>query len=133
MQGRDLRAGVAVQIPSGQGAEDAWGERAAKLEETLARAAPAGRLELLAAAVARRGAEPDGLVVAAGRRLARPGARVAAELGVSQRLLHRRTLAAVGFGPKVLARVARLRRLVALCDPSLSSRALRPGTRARRI
>jgi methylphosphotriester-DNA--protein-cysteine methyltransferase len=36
-------------------------------------------------------------------------------------------VAALGYGPKVLARVARLRRLVALSDASLASRALRAG------
>jgi methylphosphotriester-DNA--protein-cysteine methyltransferase len=36
-------------------------------------------------------------------------------------------LAAVGYGPKLLARVARLRRLVAISDPSLASRALWAG------
>jgi methylphosphotriester-DNA--protein-cysteine methyltransferase len=41
--------------------------------------------------------------------------------------LHRRMLAAVGYGPKMLARVARLRRLVALAEASLASRALEAG------
>jgi methylphosphotriester-DNA--protein-cysteine methyltransferase len=54
-------------------------------------------------------------------------ARVANDLGVSERQLHRRTLAAVGYGPKMLARVARLRRLIALSDDSLASRALDAG------
>lgn len=107
-----------------------WGEQGARLEEALAVAAPARRLQLLADAVARRAAEPDALVRAAARRLGLPGARVAnvaAELGVSERQLHRRMLAAVGYGPKVLARVARLRRLVAHVDDSLVSRALAAG------
>jgi methylphosphotriester-DNA--protein-cysteine methyltransferase len=107
-----------------------WGEQAARLQEAVAGAAPARRLELLADAVARRGAEPDALVIAAARRLAVSGARVAGvatELGVSERQLHRRMLAAVGYGPKMLARVARLRRLVALSDDSLLSRALEAG------
>jgi AraC-like DNA-binding protein len=72
----------------------------------------------------------DALAVAAADRLAAPGARVArvaAELGVGERQLHRRMLAAVGYGPKLLARVARLRRLVAISDPSLASRALWAG------
>jgi methylphosphotriester-DNA--protein-cysteine methyltransferase len=59
-----------------------------------------------------------------------PGARVAgvaAELGVSERQLHRRTLAAVGYGPKMLARVARLRRLMALPGDPLAARALDAG------
>jgi AraC-like DNA-binding protein len=114
------------QVP----AEDVWGRKAARLAVRLA-SAPAGRrLALLADAVAERGAEPDALVLAATRRLADPGARVgavAADLGVAERTLHRRTLAAVGYAPKVLARVARLRRLVATTDDSLSSRAFTAG------
>jgi methylphosphotriester-DNA--protein-cysteine methyltransferase len=69
-------------------------------------------------------------VTAAARELARQSARVAgvaADLGVSERQLHRRTLAAVGYGPKMLARVARLRRLVALEDESLAARAFAAG------
>jgi methylphosphotriester-DNA--protein-cysteine methyltransferase len=70
------------------------------------------------------------LVRAAARRLAVPGARVAgvaAALGISSRQLHRRMVTAVGYGPKVLARVARLRRLVALGEDSLVTRALEAG------
>ncbi len=107
-----------------------WGEQGARLQQAVAGAAPARRLELLADAVSRRGAEPDALVLAAARRLAVPGARVAgvaAELGVGERQLHRRMLAAVGYGPKMLARVARLRGLAALVDDSLVSRALEAG------
>jgi methylphosphotriester-DNA--protein-cysteine methyltransferase len=107
-----------------------WGERVARLEEAMAGAGPAQRLKLLADLVAPRGVAPDPLVVAAARRLAGHTARVAgvaAELGVCERQLHRRTLAAVGYGPKVLARVARLRRLVALGDLSLASRAYEAG------
>jgi AraC-like DNA-binding protein len=111
-------------------AEGIWGQKAAQLALRLA-SAPAGRrLALLAEAVAERGAEPDALVVAATRRLADPGARVgavAAELGVTERTLHRRTLAAVGYAPKGLARIARLRRLIAITDDSLSSRAFAAG------
>jgi AraC-like DNA-binding protein len=107
-----------------------WGEEAVRLEEAVAAADPAARLELLAGAVARRGAEPDGLAIAVARRLAESGSRVAQvaiELGVSERQLHRRMLTAVGYGPKMLARVARLRRLVALGDASLAARALAAG------
>jgi methylphosphotriester-DNA--protein-cysteine methyltransferase len=107
-----------------------WGAQVAALEEALAGAEPARRLELLATEVARRGVAPDPLVVAAAPRLAVHTARVAnvaAELGVGERRLHRRMLAAVGYGPKVLARVARLRRLVALADESLASRAFEAG------
>jgi methylphosphotriester-DNA--protein-cysteine methyltransferase len=107
-----------------------WGEEVARLEDAVAGAEPARRLELLADAVARRNAAPDALVAAAARRLGGHRARVsgvAAELGVSERQLNRRMLTAVGYGPKMLARVARLRRLVALADESLVSRALDAG------
>jgi methylphosphotriester-DNA--protein-cysteine methyltransferase len=107
-----------------------WGELGASLKEAVAGAKPTRRLELLAEAVARRGAVPDALVRVAARRLAVPGARVAGvadELGVGERQLHRRMLAAVGYGPKMLARVARLRQLVALPEDSLALRALAAG------
>jgi methylphosphotriester-DNA--protein-cysteine methyltransferase len=129
-------AGAVLGLPASEvcdrqvAAASVWGERAATLQEALAGATPARRLELLAGAVARRGAAPDALVIAAARSLAVPGVRVAgvaAELGVSERQLHRRMRTAVGYGPKMLARVARLRRLVALADDSLASRALDAG------
>jgi AraC-like DNA-binding protein len=107
-----------------------WRDGGARLEEAVAFAEPRRRLELLAAAVAGRGAEPDELVAAAARRLAAPRARVAdvaRDLGVSERQLHRRLLTAVGYGPKMLARVARLRRLVAQADGALAWRALDAG------
>ncbi|HEY6398472.1 MAG TPA: helix-turn-helix domain-containing protein [Solirubrobacteraceae bacterium] len=88
------------------------------------------RLELLAEAMARRDGQPDELVMAAVRRLADARARiasVAAELGVGERQLHRRVVAAVGYGPKMLTRVARLRRLITLADRSLAWRALDAG------
>ena len=46
---------------------------------------------------------------------------------MSERHLHRRTVTAVGYGPKLLARVARLRRLVAVAGGSLASRAFEAG------
>ena len=107
-----------------------WGESGERLEQELAGAGPQRRLDLLAEAVAARRAEPDRLVMAAGRRLAAPHARVAAvaaDLGVSERQLSRRMLAAVGYGPKMLARVARLRRLIACPDGPLTARALLAG------
>ena len=73
------------------------------------------------------------MVLAAVSHLAAPGARVAdvaTEIGYSepsQRVL----AAAVGYGPKMLVRVARLRRLVSLRDGSLASRALEAGYAAR--
>ncbi len=49
-------------------------------------------------------------------------AAVAADLGVTERTLHRRVTAAVGYGPKVLQRVARFRRFLgrAESEPSLT-------------
>lgn len=44
----------------------------------------------------------------------RPVAAVADELGLGARQLHRRSLAAFGYGPKTLARVLRLQRALAL-------------------
>ena len=107
-----------------------WGDEAEALAAALADATPALRLGLLSAAIARRGAEPDAIAAAAASRLAERGARVAnvaAALGVSERQLHRRMLTAVGYGPKLLARVARLRRLVELGDDALAARALAAG------
>ncbi|WP_280421093.1 AraC family transcriptional regulator [Nocardia carnea] len=95
-----------------------------------AAADPAARLRLLTEAVLHRKAEPDPLVGAAVRRLVVPRVRVsavAADLGVSERQLNRRVTAAVGYGPKFLARVARLRRLVAAGGESLAERAYAAG------
>ncbi|WP_280437178.1 DUF6597 domain-containing transcriptional factor [Nocardia carnea] len=95
-----------------------------------AAADPAARLRLLTEAVLHRKAEPDPLVGAAVRRLVVPRVRVsavAADLGVSERQLNRRVTAAVGYGPKFLARVARLRRLVAARGESLAERAYAAG------
>jgi AraC-like DNA-binding protein len=75
-------------------------------------------------------AVPDPLVRAAIARLGHPGARVgptAAELGVSARQLQRRISDAVGYGPKMLARVLRFRRLQALPTASLAELALDAG------
>lgn len=129
-------AGAVLGIPASElcdrqtRAAEIWGERAARLEEAVALAAPGRRPGLLADAVAARAAEPDLLVATAARLLSRPGASVsgvATKLGFSERTLHRRTLAAVGYGPKLLARVARLRRLVAAGDDALALRALAAG------
>jgi AraC-like DNA-binding protein len=111
-------------------AEFMLGAEVGSLEETLTRADPAFRMQLLSSVVARREVVPDPLVLAAARRLAAPRTRVAAvavELGVSERQLHRRVVAAVGYGPKFLGRVARLRRLVALPEDSLAVRAFAAG------
>jgi methylphosphotriester-DNA--protein-cysteine methyltransferase len=132
-------AGAVLGMPASQlrdrqvAADLVWGNAGARLREAAARAESAESatcLELLARAVAQRRAAPDPLVRAAARHLAMPGvsvARVAAELGVSERHLHRRTTAAVGYGPKLLARVGRLRRFVTLTEDSLAIRAIEAG------
>lgn len=95
-----------------------------------AAAAPSARRRLLAEAVLHRKAQPDPLIGAAVRLLALPRARVstvARDLGVGERHLNRRVTAAVGYGPKFLARVARLRRLIAGREDSLAERAYAAG------
>jgi AraC-like DNA-binding protein len=85
---------------------------------------------LLLRAVQLRGAELDPLVGAAVVALGRPRARVApvaAELGVSARQLHRRVSDAVGYGPKMLQRVLRFRRLQTLPPAPLVELALDAG------
>jgi AraC-like DNA-binding protein len=95
------------------------------------RALPRGRLpgslspEEALRRVARIGAElvtarpPDRLVLGAACRLARPGARadaVAQVLSIGERQLRRRCQAAVGYGPRTLARVLRFRRFLSRVD-----------------
>jgi methylphosphotriester-DNA--protein-cysteine methyltransferase len=107
-----------------------WGAGTDRLVEELAASAPPRRLELLAAAVSQRRASPDGLVTAAAQRLARPRSRVAqvaSDLGVTERTLYRRTVHAVGYGPKLLARVARLQQLRTSPGASPAERALAAG------
>ena len=73
---------------------------------------------------------PDPLVRAAIARLGNPQVRVgatAAELGVSARQLQRRISDAVGYGPKMLARVLRFRRLQAMAPAPLAELALDAG------
>ena len=62
---------------------------------------------------------PDRLVLDAARLLGRPGARrdlVAARLGLGERQLRRRCQAAVGYGPRMLARVLRFRRFLSRAE-----------------
>lgn len=136
--GLRLRAGTAGRVLGMPAVEvrdrqlplsDLW-PAAADWPDRPEAADPAQRLRLLTEAVLHRKAEPDPLVGAAVRRLVVPRARVsavAADLGVSERQLNRRITAAVGYGPKFLARVARLRRLVAAAGESLAERAYAAG------
>jgi AraC-like DNA-binding protein len=111
-------------------ASSLWGPGMDRVQAALADAVSSRRLDLLAAFVRSRHAEPDPLATDAARALAAPRATVAdvaAFLGISERQLHRRMRAAVGYGPKMLARVGRLRRLVAADDEPLAMRALDAG------
>lgn len=73
---------------------------------------------------------PDLAVQAAVARLADPRQRIhelAADLGLSQRQLRRRFHDAVGYGPKTLQRILRLRRFLALADGDLARAATEAG------
>jgi len=81
-------------------------------------AGPGDALELLVAVITRLVTErpPDPAVQAAVVRLCDSGQRIdllAPELGFSERQLRRRFQTAIGYGPKTLQRVLRLRRLLA--------------------
>jgi len=102
---------------------DVIGSRASRLGDDLDRApTPRAAAGVLAGAV--RGwlpgaRSPDRLVEAAvaimrSTESARPVAALARQLGVSDRQLHRRFLAAVGYGPKLLHRIWRFRRFLRL-------------------
>lgn len=99
-------------------AAELWGDAAARLEQEVAAAHSAGErarhLVAFLASRARGAADPDALVRAAAARLERvPVTEVASELAVSERHLRRLVSAEVGYGPKRLGRVLRLRRALA--------------------
>jgi AraC-like DNA-binding protein len=111
--------------------EDLWGPQAAELAERLAGASRPQRLAVLAAAVAGRldGARaPDPLVARASTLLARgmPVTAASREVALTDRHLRRRFHDAVGYGPKTLQRVLRLRRFLALAEAG-------PGTDLARL
>jgi AraC-like DNA-binding protein len=94
-----------------------------ELAERVAEARSAGRrMELLADVVTARLAgapAPDPLVRAATLELARPRPEVAGicrRLSISERQLRRRFEAAVGYSPRMLARVLRLQRFLSLAE-----------------
>jgi AraC-like DNA-binding protein len=125
-----FRAGVgpaALKVPASTLADrrvlarDVLGNDVSRLTDELAAAASvreaALRLEMAAAGWLRTGA-PDGLITNAVSILRTPRAdytltSLADTLGVSERQLRRRFVAAVGYGPKLLERVLRLRRFIA--------------------
>ncbi|MFF5900534.1 helix-turn-helix domain-containing protein [Streptomyces argenteolus] len=77
---------------------------------------PAAALEGIALLRAARSGPPDPLTaeVAAQLRQGRSVAATARAVGLGARQLHRRSLAAFGYGPKTLARILRLQRALAL-------------------
>lgn len=77
---------------------------------------PVTALESLALERAGRAEPPDPLITYVVKALeaGQSIAATAAEAGVNTRLLHRRSLAAFGYGPKTLGRVLRLQRALAL-------------------
>ncbi|MET9497185.1 helix-turn-helix domain-containing protein [Streptomyces sp. NPDC006552] len=97
---------------------DLWPAAAARrlTERIDAAADPAAGLERAAARLAAAAGPPDPLLteVVAALDAGRGVAAAAAAVGLGPRALHRRALAAFGYGPKTLARVLRLRRALAL-------------------
>ncbi|MEE1731459.1 helix-turn-helix domain-containing protein [Streptomyces sp. BE282] len=63
--------------------------------------------------------DPRAVAVAEGLRRGRTVAATAAEAGLGARQLHRRSLAAFGYGPKTLARILRLQRALELIRTGL--------------
>ncbi len=83
---------------------------------------PMAALEAVAVERAAAAPPPDPLIAEVVRCLAAglPVAGTAARVGLNARTLHRRSLAAFGYGPKTLARVLRLQRALALARAGLS-------------
>jgi AraC-like DNA-binding protein len=116
-----------------------WGTEARRLEERLAEAGSIeARQELMQDVLMARmktGEPPDRLVVGAVAMLRGDGlGRVNGlgdAIGISERQLRRRFHAAVGYGPKTLARVLRFQRMLALApqgaDGDLARLALEAG------
>jgi AraC-like DNA-binding protein len=87
------------------------------VDRTIARLAEEDPVAVIEDVAARRleATPPDPLIEAVVRLVAegRPVADVADSVGLGERQLHRRSLAAFGYGPKVLARILRLQRALA--------------------
>ena len=101
------------------GISELWGRREMeRLESRLAAATAPEAMTMLEDAVeARVREEPDRVVEAAVALLRLPRVRVAGlaeRLGYSERQLHRRCVAALGYGPKTLDRILRFQRFRAL-------------------
>ncbi|WAE69342.1 helix-turn-helix domain-containing protein [Streptomyces cavourensis] len=102
---------------------DLWPAAAVRrLTERLDEAAdPAAALERFALDRMAETGPPDPRTVAVAEALRRGGsvAAAAADTGLGARQLHRRSLAAFGYGPKTLARILRLQRALALIRTGL--------------
>jgi AraC-like DNA-binding protein len=100
---------------------DLWGAAGRELAERMALAPPSARPALLAAAVARRlrdAPAPDAVVRRAATLLASgmAVAQTGREVGLGERHLRRRFHDAVGYGPKTLQRIMRMRRFLDLVE-----------------
>jgi AraC-like DNA-binding protein len=134
--------GAALGMPAGElqdrtvDLSEVWGRRAVELAERLAALRANVRLALLATAVADRirdAPPPDALVAQAtmllesGLPVAETGRRVA----LGERHLRRRFHAAVGYGPKTLQRILRLRAFLRMAEampmPDLARAAVEAG------
>lgn len=135
-------AGPALGLPASElqdrsvALEEIWASAGRELAERMALESPARRLGLLAAAVAGRlrDAEPPDAVVARAAALLAHGVPVAdagREVAVGERHLRRRFHDAVGYGPKMLQRIMRLRRFLDLVEampaPDIGRAALEAG------
>ncbi|MBU3864652.1 helix-turn-helix domain-containing protein [Streptomyces sp. 4503] len=107
----------AEQIAEAEAEAEADAEADAVAERAAARQAAQGRLLEDAALSRLRTAEPPDPVLAAvvaGVSRGTGVAGIAAAVGLGERQLHRRSLAAFGYGPKTLGRVLRLNRALDL-------------------
>jgi AraC-like DNA-binding protein len=100
---------------------DLWGPAGRELTERMALTSPLQRMGLLADAVARRlrdARAPDPVVARAAVLLAggMPVAEAGREVALGERHLRRRFHNAVGYGPKMLQRVMRMRRFLDLVE-----------------
>ncbi len=104
---------------------DLWGTAAAgRLTEQVARSSHPGRvLEHIAGDQLRCTTPPDPLFAYLVRRLAAGGsmASFAEDVGLSPRQLHRRSLDALGYGPKTFARILRMNRALDLRRSGVTS------------
>jgi AraC-like DNA-binding protein len=120
-------AGAALGMPASELQDrtvelaDVWGASGRELTDRMALESPARRLGLLAAVLAQRlrdAAPPDPVVSRAASLLASgmPVAETGREVALGERHLRRRFHDAVGYGPKTLQRIMRLRRFLELVE-----------------